>query len=483
MIKINISTNLKKQQPTVCIHHQKSLSSNLIEKSSQVEQIVQAFDSKTNTALYQTTVDHEQLFHIFNLQKKIGLDSEDQIRHTAFVVGEHFKNTHEKSITIALDTWTVEQINAFIQGLHYASYQFSKYKSKQEIKFILVQIVVNKNNKINTDLILSQNAILFDGISLCRDWINIPGSDLTPEIFAEEAQKACKGSSVKIKVRKMTKLQKENFNGLVAVGKGSPNSPCLVTLSYQGAKAKETPHVALVGKGVTFDTGGISLKPGDSMWEMKSDMSGAATVLATILTVAKLELPINLSVILCLAENRPNGQAILPGDIFTAKNGKTIMVDNTDAEGRLVLSDGLAEAGLIGATHIIDLATLTGSIVRAIGPSMAGLFSNDDTFSSQIQDSGKAVSEKFWKMPLEMEYQEQLLDPVADFKNIGSINGGSITAALFLNEFVPEKTKWAHIDIAGTAFTTNKWKYYHSGLSTGWGLRSLVHLLSSDSFS
>jgi leucyl aminopeptidase len=198
-------------------------------------------------------------------------------------------------------------------------------------------------------------------------------------------------------------------------------------------------------------------------------------VLSALCAIAALKLPIKVSAVLCLAENRPGNAAVLPGDIFTAKNGKTVMVDNTDAEGRLVLTDGLAEAGFLGATHIIDLATLTGAIVRAIGPSMAGLFCNDSAFAKTMFTAAESAGEKFVAMPLEEEYREYLDDPVADMKNVGKSEAGAITAALFLQEFVPAKTAWSHWDIAGTAFTTAPWKYYKPG-ATGCGVKTLVEV-------
>jgi leucyl aminopeptidase len=254
----------------------------------------------------------------------------------------------------------------------------------------------------------------------------------------------------------------------------------MVTLGYDGSKAKPSskraaPHFVMVGKGVTFDTGGISIKPSPGMWEMKSDMAGAGTVLGALCAIAVLKLPIKASAVLCLAENRPGNAAVLPGDIFTAKNGKTIMVDNTDAEGRLILTDGLAEAGALGATHIVDLATLTGAIVRAIGPSIAGMFSNDAGFTQTMFQAAESAGEKFCVLPLEEEYREYLDDPVADMKNVGKQEAGAITAALFLQEFVPAQTAWSHWDIAGTAFTTSPWKYYRPG-GTGWGVKTLVEV-------
>ena len=207
---------------------------------------------------------------------------------------------------------------------------------------------------------------------------------------------------------------------------------------------------------------------------MISDMSGAATVLAAIQAIATLELPIKVSAVCCLAENAIGNKSVLPGDIFKAKNGKTVMVDNTDAEGRLVLSDGLAEAGLIGATHIVDIATLTGAMVRALGYAVAGFFSNDDDLGLKVINCGETCCEKFWSMPLEEEYADALKGNFADLKNTGS-DAGAIAAALFLQEFVPENTAWTHWDIAGTAFVSKTWKYTEFG-ATGFGVQTLIEL-------
>jgi leucyl aminopeptidase len=283
-----------------------------------------------------------------------------------------------------------------------------------------------------------------------------------------------------VKVRDEKQLKAEGFLGLWTVGKGSDRPPRMVTLEYKGAPQtgkrakKDAPHLCIVGKGVTFDTGGISIKPPAGMWEMKCDMAGAATTLAAIAAIAELKVPLNVSAVLCLAENRPGNASVLPGDIFTAKNGKTVMVDNTDAEGRLVLTDGLHEAGTLGATHIIDLATLTGAAVRALGPVMTALMANDAAFAASIRKTGAALGEKFWELPLEDEYREWMDDTTADLKNVTNKGeAGAITAGLFLREFLPAGVKWAHWDIAGTAFVTAPWKYFKAG-ATGFGLKTLV---------
>jgi leucyl aminopeptidase len=204
-------------------------------------------------------------------------------------------------------------------------------------------------------------------------------------------------------------------------------------------------------------------------------MAGSATVVGALAAIARARLPIQVSAVVCLAENRPGNASVLPGDIFKAKNGTTVMVDNTDAEGRLVLTDGLWEAGELGATHIVDLATLTGAVVRALGSSIAGILGDDEGLSEMIRASGAVAGEKFWPLPLDFEYRSKLDDAVADLKNSGGAEAGAITAALFLKEFVPAKTAWAHLDIAGTAFATKPWKYFPEG-ATAFGVRTLLEL-------
>jgi leucyl aminopeptidase len=238
--------------------------------------------------------------------------------------------------------------------------------------------------------------------------------------------------------------------------------------------SKET--IALVGKGITFDTGGISLKPGDHMWEMKGDMAGAAAVLYAMRALGRIAPDVKVVGILCCAENFPDANAQRPGDIWTAKNGKSVVVDNTDAEGRLVLTDGLHRAGEEGATHIVDIATLTGACVRALGPSVAGVLGTDRELIRRVIRSGENHGEAFWELPLVEEYRDGLKTPYADINNIASGGlAGAITASLFLREFVPKGTAWAHLDIAGPMFKEKDWKYYEAG-ALGFGLKTLVDL-------
>ncbi|MEO7424083.1 MAG: leucyl aminopeptidase family protein [Fibrobacteria bacterium] len=460
---------------------------------NRVQSIAKSQSAKILSESLELFASENLLVCVFQIPQKKGLNREDRIRLAASRIGEWQKSRTLARIAVTADLLTPEEFRALCEGFLISDYDFRKYKSEkkpeQKGNNEILILTSGANLKVNA-LALEEASVICRQINHCRDLVNEPGSSLDPQGFAEYAGKAAKEFRLSIKIRDERKLRDEGFHGLWTVGKGSDLPPRMVTLGYDGGKAAKaggktsgagkngknaSAHLVLVGKGITFDTGGISIKPSQSMWEMKSDMAGAATVLSALCAIAALKLPIKVSAVLCLAENRPGNAAVLPGDIFTAKNGKTVMVDNTDAEGRLVLTDGLAEAGFLGATHIIDLATLTGAIVRAIGPSMAGLFCNDTAFSKTMFTAAESAGEKFVAMPLEEEYREYLDDPVADMKNVGKSEAGAITAALFLQEFVPAKTAWSHWDIAGTAFTTAPWKYYKPG-ATGWGVKTLVEV-------
>ena len=407
--------------------------------------------------------------------KERGLSALDHLRMAAYRLAKKAMKKQIPCVSLFLADAADEQFKAILHGLHYADYKFDAYKSKQKPNFqVTYEIVAGEHvkefKKIAEDVAVEQKAI-----TLAKNLINTSASDLYPAEFVERAKTIAKYTEgLSIKVRNMKQLEKEGFMGHVTVGKGSSHEPHMITLEYKPAKRTSKDHLVIVGKGLTFDTGGLCLKPPKSMPEMISDMSGAATALAAIQAIATLKLPIRVSAVCCLAENAIGNKSVLPGDIFTAKNGKTVMVDNTDAEGRLVLSDGLAEAGLIGATHIVDLATLTGAMVRALGYAVTGFFSNDDDLGLKVINCGEACCEKFWSMPLEEEYADALKDHFADLKNTGS-DAGAISAALFLQEFVPENTAWTHWDIAGTAFVDKKWKYTEYG-ATGFGVQTLIQL-------
>lgn len=474
-IKIE-SKETGKANANVLFYVKKSIqfSAVLSEKATeQAETVLNGMEEGLFEDLEFLELDEQPTFFV-NAAKERGLSSLDHLRMAAYRLAKRAKKKHISCISLMLADAAPEQVKSIIHGLYYAQYEFDRYKSKKKTPFEVTYKIVAHEKVKEFSKIAAEVAIEQESITLTRDLINTPSSELNPNYFLRIAKKVAKEANIKTRVRDIEALRREGFNGLLTVGKGSRFLPYLVTLKYNPTNAVKNLHLVLVGKGITFDTGGLSLKPANGMWEMCSDMAGAASVLGAIRTIALLKLPIQVSAVLCLAENRIGSNAVLPGDIFTAKNGKTIMVDNTDAEGRLVLSDGLAEAGLLKATHIIDVATLTGAMVRALGYAVTGFFSNDEALASKILSVGQSSCEKFWPMPLEEEYADGLKGKFADLQNTGT-DAGAISAALFLKEFVPENTSWSHWDIAGTAFVTKEWKYTTYG-ATGFGVQSLVEL-------
>jgi leucyl aminopeptidase len=406
--------------------------------------------------------------------EKPGLDADERLRSA---VAEGFKAVSSRKcerVVFLADALPAAQLAVVLEGWWLSTYRFESWKSKPSAPHAVFHVV-----RANADpagaASLGDAARVLDATDWVRDQVNTPGSSLTPRIFQERIGQVLSDAGIAWNARGRAELEEQGYQGLVTVGKGSDNEPFLGVARYSPENAKPGIHLVLVGKGVTFDTGGISIKPADHMWEMKNDMAGAATAIGALLAIARSGLPIAVSAVVCLVENRPGNGSVLPGDIFRAKNGKSVMVDNTDAEGRLILTDGLWEAGALGATHVVDLATLTGAVIRALGSSIAGVLSNDEGWGDSICRTGRTQGEKFWPLPLEDEYRSKLDDPVADMRNAGGVEAGAITAGLFLKEFAPEGAKWAHLDIAGTAFTTKAWKYLPEG-ATAFGLRTLVEL-------
>jgi leucyl aminopeptidase len=314
--------------------------------------------------------------------------------------------------------------------------------------------------------------VIGGAIHLTRRLVDTPPGALPPAALAAEAVAAVEGTTVDIEVLDEKALRKQKFGGILAVGQGSANPPRLVRLAYSppGASA----HLALVGKGITFDSGGLSLKPPAGMITMKMDMAGAAAVLAAVRAIALLGIPLQVTAYLAIAENMPSGAAQRPGDVITAYGGKTVEVLNTDAEGRLVMMDALARCGADEPDAIIDVATLTGAQVVALGSRIAGVMGNDDGWRDEVHAAAEAAGELSWPMPIPEEMRPSLDSPVADLANIGERNGGMMTAAAFLREFVPEGVPWAHLDIAGPAYVDGApWAYNGKG-ATGYGVRTLV---------
>ncbi|MFF4042680.1 leucyl aminopeptidase [Streptomyces sp. NPDC001816] len=307
-----------------------------------------------------------------------------------------------------------------------------------------------------------------------RDLINMPPNDLTPAAFAAQVQAAAKEHGLKVQVLDDKALVKGGYGGIMGVGGGSVATPRLVKLSYTHPNAEK--HLAFVGKGITYDSGGISLKPAGHNETMKCDMSGAAAVFAAVVAAARLGLEVNITGWLALAENMPSGSAVRPGDVLRMFSGKTVEVLNTDAEGRLVLADALWAASLEKPDAIVDVATLTGAMVLALGHRTFGVMANDDAFRTAVYEAAEEVGEPAWPMPLPEHLRKGMDSPVADLANMGERMGGGLVAGLFLKEFVGEGITWAHLDIAGPAFNEGGAFGYTPKGGTGSGVRTLVRL-------
>ena len=364
-------------------------------------------------------------------------------------------------------------LNNFLHGLKLKSYEFNLYKSQNRNKVIKIEIL-GKKILLNSDFKKTESIEL--GTNFARDLVSEPPNVLFPKEYVNRLLKL-KNIGVKVTVYGEDKLSKLGMNSLLGVGRGSSKESFLVTLEWFGNPKDKSSPLSFVGKGVCFDTGGISLKPAKFMEEMKYDMAGSAVVAGLIKSLALRKAKVNAVGVVGLVENMPGGNAQRPGDIVKAYNGKTIEVLNTDAEGRLVLADALSfTEKKFKPKFIIDLATLTGAIIVALGEEYAGLFSNNDDLSKKLFDSGEKVNEKVWRLPLHKNYDKLMDSSIADIQNINYSGGaGSITAAQFLQRFV-EKTPWAHLDIAGMAFS-KKAANLNPGGATGFGVRLLNQLI------
>jgi leucyl aminopeptidase len=365
----------------------------------------------------------------------------------------------------------------FLHGIKLKSYDFNIYKSKKNKKPISINIIGNKNKISSKDQLRFK--ALEEGTFFARDLVSEPGNVLHPDEYAKRIN-SLKKFGLKISIYDEKKLKKLGMNALLGVGQGSIRGSYLVTMEWKGTNNNSKP-LAFVGKGVCFDTGGISLKPAKFMEDMTYDMAGSATVVGLMKNLAVRKAKINAVGVVGLVENMPGGNAQRPGDIVKSYSGKTIEILNTDAEGRLVLADALTfTEKKFKPRFMVDLATLTGAIIVSLGSEYAGLFSNDDKLSEQLIEAGDKVSEKLWRMPLHKNFDKLIDSKNADMQNINYVGGaGSTTAAQFLQRFVLNKTPWAHLDIAGMAFS----KYggaLNSGGATGYGVRLLNKLIEDD---
>lgn len=377
------------------------------------------------------------------------------------------------SLAIVAPSQAPGVVAALAEGSLLGAYTFARYREAKTTPSITVVSPAGRAREIKTGV--DRAAVLASAVNAARDLVNTAAADLTPAVFADLAKEAVKGLKVKVEVLDMKALRAGGYGGLVGVGQGSANEPRLVTLTYAPARAKA--NVALVGKGITFDSGGLSLKPAAAMGTMKCDMGGAAAVLESVVVAATLGLPIAVTGFLALAENMPSGTAQRPGDVITMRGGKTVEVLNTDAEGRLVMADALVDAVALAPDVIIDIATLTGAQVVALGPRVSGVMGSEKERDAVVAAAGDA-GEQAWAMPLPADLREGLDSPIADLANIGGKFGGMLTAGLFLKEFTDDRA-WVHIDIAGPAFNeAAPWGYTPKG-GTGAGVRTLVKYLES----
>jgi len=446
----------------------KSLKKNFsTQELSKIDEILK-FEEKKNFILF--NLNSKKKVILINIKKNLEKSDYEGLGAQFF---EFLKNNNIKDITFDYNKNLKLNSNiqdSFLHGLRLKSYRFLKYKSKKDANNLTIYCLRYKTNDNKKYFAVEQ------GVNFARDLVSEPPNVLFPQEYVNRLIKLSK-LGIKVTVYNEAKLKKLGMNSLLGVGRGSAKESFLVTLEWYGDKKNKKAPLSFVGKGVCFDTGGISLKPAKFMEEMKYDMAGSAVVSGLIKSLAIRKAKINAIGVLGLVENMPGGNAQRPGDIVKAFNGKTIEVLNTDAEGRLVLADALSfTEKKFKPKFIIDLATLTGAIIVSLGEEYAGLFSNDDELSKKLFEVGEKVNEKVWRMPLHKNYDKLIDSPIADIQNINYSGGaGSITAAQFLQRFI-EKTPWAHLDIAGMAFS-KKAANLNPGGATGFGVRLLNQLI------
>ena len=366
----------------------------------------------------------------------------------------------------------VEQaVRSIVEGLYIADFDSDTYKTDRKDQSLETVAVLSAGDPAKLQQAMDEGRILGESLNFSRDLINEPSNRMTPTILGERARKMAEEVGLQCEVFGPDKIKELKMGAFWSVAQGSDEPPALIVLRYEPADAAG-PVLGLVGKGVTFDTGGISIKPADGMEKMKYDMAGGATMLGAMRAIALLKPKRKVIGIVCATENMPSGKAQKPGDIQIAMSGKAIEIINTDAEGRLVLADGLHYARQLGCTELIDAATLTGAVVVALGQINAGIFSNNDAFYERFHKAQTAAGEKMWRLPLDEEYRELIRSNIADIINSGGRYGGAITAAMFLKEFVAD-TPWIHLDIAGTTWIEDGKPWIAKGPS-GIALRSIV---------
>jgi leucyl aminopeptidase len=388
-------------------------------------------------------------------------------------------------ITRALETDVEQAAAVAVEGVLMALFEPDKYRTVDKEERVIERLVVIAQGASEEALRrgAERGRIIGESVNFTRDLANEPGAYMTPTIMAERARQIASEFGLEVDVLDRERMEGEGMGSLLSVARGSEEPPALIILKYtpEGSTGGSTLPgggeglLAFVGKGVTFDSGGISIKPGENMELMKYDMTGGATVMGVMRAVAQLKPPMPLLGVVPATENLPSGKATKPGDVVRAMSGKTIEIINTDAEGRLILADAISYAKKLGATRIVDLATLTGAVSIALGDVNTGILGTDQELIDEVIAAGREVGEKFWQLPLDKEYTKQIKSDIADIKNVGGRKAGTITAAAFLKEFA-DGISWAHLDIAGTAWGDDA-KPYRSKGPTGVGVRTLLNLI------
>ncbi len=493
--------NIKSDAITVFIFEDKKIFSKQIDSlkinlKNQIERLLtfEEFKGKVGQVSYTFTdnkINSPRIILVgLGEEKKLNLES---FRRSAALSANKAKSLRVKNLSLIFPelpesfSFSIEEVSqAMGEGVILSQYKFDKFINKTEKETNITDFTMISDDESLVKSIskgLKSARIICDGVILARNLSNSPASVIFPETLAHTAKESAEKYGYKATIWNENKIKQEGFGGLHGVSLGSTKPPRFIILEYKPEKEiKDT--IVLIGKGITFDSGGISLKPSANMAEMRMDMSGAAAVIGTLDAAARLKLPVNLIGLIPTTENMPSGSAMKPGDIITHYGGKTSEVDNTDAEGRLILADALSYARNFDPDYVIDLATLTGAVVVALGHHASAVLGNDEELISKLKSAGEKTHERVWQLPMFDEYEKQIKSNIADVKNIGSRGAGTITAAMFLKKFIsplkPEKGfkeyKWAHLDIAGTAIMDEGNEYINKG-GTGVGIRLLIEFL------
>jgi leucyl aminopeptidase len=407
----------------------------------------------------------------------VGMGSGDDVDADAWRrIGAVFARASKRCKAVSLAVTGVTDMETLAEGVALGSYDYTEFKSEPAKPSLKTVSLIGTTSK-KAEAAVAKGLAIADAVNQARDFVNEPGGTLTPERFANEAKRIARQPGLTIKVLGLAEIKKAKLGGLLGVNRGSDLPPRLVEMNYK-CGVRGAPTIALVGKGVTFDAGGLSIKSSVGMSTMKCDMGGGAAVLGAMSALPSLKPSVNVKAWVPMTDNMLGGDATRLGDVLTIRNGKTVEILNTDAEGRLILADGLSLASEAKPDAVIDLATLTGAAMVSLGKDYSALMANNDDFAGQVEAAADDAGELTWRMPLPARYLKLLDSPIADMKNIGGAYGGAITAALFLQEFVAEGLPWAHLDIAGPAFADSVQETGPKG-GTGYGVRTLISLITN----